>query len=322
MTSVLFSFSLLFKGLQTLLKWGVGLKKYPNWSIITEIIWATSRRTLSASNKKGLVWLKKFSESVVPKQTSYKQINTIQKLFKGTPYLKVSPKDNGDQGNTIIYFHGGGYVLGSPQASLNFTSQLSTVSNNIICVPNYPKAPEKTYPEAQINCLHFTKEMIKIHGELILMGDSAGAALVLSVYHGLTIDERKSISGAILISPWIQPLATTGSINYNSDNDIGDRTFVTNCYQLYLGDKSERAEYPMTFNATNIPTLPKTFISVGTAEILLDQSKELKDSLTNIGSEVSLKLYNNMFHTFWNHPSSIPEATELIEDISAWLANK
>jgi len=62
--------------------------------------------------------------------------------------------------------------------------------------------------------------------------------------------------------------------------------------------------------------------SVGTAEILLDQSRELKDSLTNIGSEVSLKLYKNMCHTFWNHPFSIPEAYQLIEDISVWLANK
>jgi len=322
MTSAVFSFSLMVKVLQTLVKRSVGLKKYPNWSIKTEIIWATSRMTLLASTKYGLGWLKEFSKRMAPAPASYKQVKISEQTCEDTRYLKIFPNDVGSQRKTIIYFHGGGYVLGSPEASLGFLTQLSKASKNVIFVPDYPKSPEQRYPKAQIESLSFVKEMIKVHGYLILMGDSAGAALVLSVYHGLAIDERKRVFGAVLISPWIEPLAISGSMNYNSDNDVGDRTFVTNCYQLYLGNRSERAEYPMTFDATNIPVLPKTFISVGTAEILLDQSRELKDSLTNIGSEVSLKLYKNMFHTFWNHPSSIPEAYQLIEDISVWLANK
>lgn len=322
MTSVIFSFSLMVKVLQTLLKRSVGLKKYPNWSIKTEIIWATSRMTLLASNKYGLGWLKELSKRMAPVIASYKQVKIIEQTYENTRYLKIFPNDVGSQGKTVIYFHGGGYVLGSPEVSSEFLTQLCNTSKTVICVPDYPKSPEERYPKAQIESLNFVKEMIKTHGNLILMGDSAGAALILSAYQGLTINERKNILRVILISPWIEPLATSGSMNYNSDNDIGDRTFVTNCYQLYLGDRSERAEYPMSFNPTNLPTLPKTFIGVGTAEILLDQSRELKDSLTNTGSEVSFKLYKNMFHTFWNHPSSIPEAYQLIEDVSVWLANK
>ena len=322
MTNAIFSFSLMVKVLQTLVKRSIGLRKYPNWSIKTEIIWATSRMTLLASNKYGLSWLKGFSKRMAPALTSNKEVKIIEEICDDTRYLKIFPNDVRSQRKTIIYFHGGGYVLGSPEVSSGFLTQLSKVLKILIWVPDYPKAPEERYPKAQIESLSFVKELIKTNGNPILMGDSAGAALVLSVYHGLTIDERKSIFGTILISPWIEPLATSGSMNYNSDNDIGDRTFVTNCYQLYLGDKSESAEYPMSFNATNIPSLPKTFIGVGTAEILLDQSRELNDSLTNIGSEVSLKLYQNMFHTFWNHPSSIPEAYQLIKDISVWLANK
>lgn len=322
MTSAVFSFSLMVKVLQTLVKRSVGLKKYPNWSIKTEIIWATSRMTLLASTRYGLGWLKEFSKRMAPELVSYKEVKISEQICEDTRYLKISPNDIRSQRKTIIYFHGGGYVLGSPEASLGFLTQLSRASKNVICVPDYPKSPEEKYPKAQIESLSFVKEMIQTHDGLILMGDSAGAALAMSAYHGLTIDERKSVIGTILISPWIEPLATSGSINYNSDNDIGDRTFVTNCYHLYLGDMSERAEYPMTFDATNIPMLPKTFIGVGTAEILLEQSSNLKDNLTNIGSEVSLKLYQNMFHTFWNHPSSIPEASQLIEDITDWLANK
>lgn len=322
MTDVIFSFSLMVKVLQTLVKRSVGLKKYPNWSIKTEIIWATSRMTLMASTKYGLGWLKEFSKRMAPSLASYKQVKISEQTCETTRFLKILPNGFWSQRKTIIYFHGGGYVLGSPETSLGFLTQLSKASKNVICVPDYPKSPEERYPKAQIESLSFVKEMIETHGNLILMGDSAGAALVLSVYHGLTIDERKCVFGAILISPWIEPLATSGSINYNSDNDIGDRTFVTNCYQLYLGDRSERAEFPMTFDATNIPTLPKTFIGVGTAEILVEQSRELKDNLTNVGSEVSFKLYQNMFHTFWNHPSSIPEASQLIKDISVWLTNK
>ena len=319
MNKLFFTFSLFGKVFGVLYRRSLGIKKYPNWSMKTEMIWATTRMTLLASNRFGLEWLKELSQKFSPKPSTSKGVEVKEEYILGIRLLKITPVDTVLEGTSMLYFHGGGYVLGSPEASLHFAIALSLASRSTIYVPDYPKAPEAHYPQAQISSLDLIKWMVKSHHSVFLMGDSAGAALVLSSYTNLTAKERKNVMGTILVSPWTAPLSSKESINFNSDNDVGDRSFVTNCYRLYLGDGAEKPEYPMSFNATNLPTLPKTFISIGTAEILLDQSQELKYNLTNLGSEVSLKLYKNMFHTFWNQTATIPEASQLIDDISVWL---
>ena len=307
--------------MQVLFKRMLGNKKYPNWSVKTEIIWATSRMTLLASNKYGLLWLKRISQKFMPKPTLKKQINIDYNSIKGINYIKVTPRTIAGSNKTVVYFHGGGYTLGSPEASLEFTTKLSEALKTVIVIPKYPTAPEAEYPKAQIACLDFVKEIMKDHDNLILAGDSAGAALVLSTFENLDTTERKNIHGTVLISPWVDPVSEIGSINYNNDNDIGDRTFVTNCYKLYLGNKMESPNYPMSFHVDNIPRLPKTFIGVGTSEILLDQTEALKTELTKNDTPTHYKLYPNMFHTFWNFSPTIPEASQLIDDISSWMTN-
>ena len=298
------------------------LKKYPNWSLKTEIIWATSRYTLLSSNEHGLPWLKKLSQKLTPKLKGGKKSTIESTNINGVHCLKISPKENKNLDTAIVYFHGGGYVLGSPEATLEFTSTLSLTANTTIFIPDYPKAPEQTYPEAHISAEQITNHLVNTYKNLVLMGDSAGAALVLSTYGNLGPSAKGRIKAIVLVSPWIEPLATSGSINYNAGNDIGDRTFVTNCYRLYLGGKIENPRYPMTIEHSTLSDLPPTFISIGSAEILFSQTEELKRRLLNISTKMEFKLYQNMFHTFWNHPKSIPEASTLIADISCWLSNK
>ncbi|WP_181899513.1 alpha/beta hydrolase [Flagellimonas nanhaiensis] len=314
-----YTFNLVFVITRVLFRRIFNIKKYPNWSLKTEIIWATSRLTLLSSNEYGLPWLKSLSKKFTPKPKMGKKVNIEHATLNGTVFLKITPLKPYKSDSAIIYFHGGGYVLGSPEATLEFSVKLSSCSNLAIYVPDYPKAPEMLYPKAHTSSIDFVRDISGNYDDLLLMGDSAGAALVLSTFKNLKAVEKDKISGTVLISPWIDPLASAGSINYNADNDVGNRTFVTNCYRLYLGQKTENPEHPMTFDKSNIISMPRTFVSVGSAEILFSQVSEFQNNLLKMDTKVHFRTYKNMFHTFWNHPKNIGEAMQLIHDISNWI---
>ena len=208
-----------------------GRKKFSSWSLSTELVWATTRLTLTSSNRYGLPWLQNLSTKFIPKPKLGDAVSITKESFLDHYYLKVEPK-NLDFGatRTILYFHGGGFTIGSPEASLEFTSRLALETQAELIVPHYPLAPKYAYPAAHQYALALVEEFTQTTGKpLFLAGDSAGAALVLASFTKLSTAQQKRIRGTILISPWVKPLADGGSIVSNSRNDVGDREFVVAC---------------------------------------------------------------------------------------------
>lgn len=299
----------------------IGKKQAPTWNLSTELIWATTRYTLISSNQKGLPWLKKMGASYKPKPKLGKQVDIQEMGSDSGKYLFINPKDIISE-RLIIYFHGGGYVTGSPRANIEFTTRLSIASSAKLVSPFYPTAPEARYPAAHRFAHQLVADILNEHPtkEIYLAGDSAGAALVLSAIKALNNPQK--IHGCILISPWTEPTAVGGTIDSNSRSDVGDQAFLQACYQTYLDGQDPSSEFSLTFDASNLPQLPRTLLTVGTLEMLLDQVNRLHDQLVEKGVNVHFISYEDMFHTFWNMASTIKEANQIIEDISSWINQK
>ncbi|MFK7926412.1 MAG: alpha/beta hydrolase [Bacteroidia bacterium] len=299
-----------------------GIKKYPSWDLKTELVWTSTRATLLSSNRLGLPWLKKLSSQFKPK-SSLKDTLSINELeYKTGRCLSVKPKESATASKkVIIYFHGGGYVTGSPDTIIEFTGRLATQSQAELIVPYYPTAPEQQYPAAHLFAHQFVVETLEAFGEaeVYLAGDSAGAALVLSTISNLSASQNAQLKACILISPWVEPLTETGSIQSNEPNDVGDHTFLLACYHAYLGEQTLLKDYPLSFALSNLPKLPPTLLTIGSAELLVDQTKRLQENLQHLQTETELFTYETMFHTFWNLAPSIKEADEIIGDISRWI---
>jgi acetyl esterase/lipase len=324
MKNISYTFRIIGTVLGVILKRIAGHKKQPDWSFQTEMMWATTRLTLLSSQRYGLPWLKKLSNSFKPKPQLKDSVSTTQKDNQAGSYLELKPltKDNSQQ-RIIIYFHGGGYVTGNPFATSAFTTRIADRTPSTVLVPFYPTAPEHTYPTAHRFAVTFTASVISENqdAEIILAGDSAGGALVISSFMSLKGSSREKIKACILISPWVDPLAAGGSIKANADNDVGDRDFVVACHDLYLQGQKLQDAFPLTFTEQNLPQLPPTFLSVGSVEILLDQTQTLAKDLQQKGTHTSLKVYKGMFHTFWNMVPGMKAGEQLIEDIAEWMNN-
>ncbi|MEM7658020.1 MAG: alpha/beta hydrolase [Bacteroidota bacterium] len=298
----------------------LGQQTLPSWKLSTELVWATTRYTMLSSHRHGLPWLKQLSASFTPK-TKSKQVRLTEMNRPWGNYLEIQPNSLNDPSAPImIYFHGGGYVIGSPQASGPFLAELAAATQMLVLAPTYPTAPEEVYPAAHRAALSLTHHLINAYPDrpVYLAGDSAGAALALSIMMQLSHDSAVNIRGGILISPWTDPASETGSIQTNADIDIGDPAYLKACYDTYLAGKREDPSDPLTFREEALPPLPPILLTVGTAEMLLDQTTELKEALTRTGTQAELITYPDMFHTFWNLPGTIPEADRLIQEIAAW----
>ena len=118
--------------------------------------------------------------------------------FKGDP----SGTDAGSQaGAQIVYFHGGGFVVGDLESHDDVCAEICAQSGLLVTAVDYRLAPEHCYPAA-FNDAYFSYHQVLARNQLpvILMGDSAGANLAASVAHRIRGQGRQAI-GQLLIYP-------------------------------------------------------------------------------------------------------------------------
>lgn len=302
-----------------------GQKQHPDWNTATEFIWASTRCTLLSSSDLGFDWLKNLSDGFKPKARQAKEVHTKMHQDKRGRHMEIRPKSLGKNPHrTLIYFHGGGYVTGTPEASVEFSTRLALQAEARVIVPDYPTAPESRYPAAHRFADEFLADCIDAYpgGELFLAGDSAGAALVLSAMLNLPAADQQLIKGLILISPWTDPLSEAGSVIRHAHTDIGDPEYLFSCYDLYMDGASPDPRYPLSFTSANLKQLPPTLLTVGTAEMLYDQTHDLARALQQHGTQTDLIEYPAMFHTFWNLAPTVPAALEMIAELGEWLRSR
>jgi len=115
----------------------------------------------------------------------------------------------------LLYFHGGGYITGTPmmhavayQKLLLMLKKRYDLENVIIFAVKYPLTPEYPYP-TQINTALDAYDYLVIENKvdakrIIIGGDSAGGNLCLAMLQRLRDQEKAMPAGAMLISPWVE----------------------------------------------------------------------------------------------------------------------
>jgi len=120
---------------------------------------------------------KRMSAMLVPKA-----IRTSAATLGTRPALLVEPVDRRRSG-TILYFHGGGFVIGSPETALSLTGNLVTRSGMRALSLDYRLAPEHPFPAAVDDGLAAYRALLdggQAPSTIALAGDSAGGGLAVT----------------------------------------------------------------------------------------------------------------------------------------------
>ena len=222
----------------------------------------------------------------------------------------------------ILYVHGGAYVEHPILPHWFFLDRINNHVQGTITVPIYPKAPVHTVSEVfnkliDLYC-SITQENSPAH--TILMGDSAGGGLALSLSQELLLRGIPLPKELILISPWLDISLRNANIqNLESKDPMLNRKHLQMMGQAWAGDVSVHDKKVSPINGP-LQGLPPISLFVGTHEIFLPDAQKFKTLCARQGVQLSYFEYAKMNHDFPLFP--IPEARSAVREIVGIINRK
>lgn len=225
----------------------------------------------------------------------------------------------------VLYFHGGGYVMGSVATHRGLTAGISRAAGARVLSVDYRLAPEHPYPAAVedgVAAYRFLREQGVAPGQLALAGDSAGGGLTIATLLALREAGEPLPACGVCISPWVDLTQGGESMETKADEDpLVGREVLQQMADAYVADGDPRAPTASPCFA-DLAGLPPLLIQVGTAETLLDDARSLADRAKTSGVDVVLEEWDQMIHVWHAFALLLPEAKQAIDRIGQYLKEK
>ena len=273
-----------------------------------ELLTRVNRSILSDALKQHSMGKEYKGEDALPFHPSIKKIAQTNTSIAGIRCTVVEPKRVESKSakevtQVILYLHGGGYTMGSAKMYLGLIAELAVNSHARVIAPDYGLAPKHVYPAAYEDCLAVAKEVINMYADLpiAIVGDSAGGALAIAVAlhlskSSLPKPKPQDIS-LVLLSPWVEPTAESGSMKDNLAYDIFDDAFLYPSYARYIAD-GDPYNHHSNFVDVDLSGLPTTYVQYGAAELFYDQIKDFSNRARAQGVDLNEEAFSAQPHIF------------------------
>ena len=234
-----------------------------------------------------------------------------------------SPK-NAESNGTILFLHGGGFCFGSIRMYADLAARLAAASGCRVVLPEYRLAPEHQYPAAHDDALRVYEWLIDQgaaeHG-FAVAGDSAGGGLSRATVVTARDGGLPLPSALAVISPWCDFACNGPTYQANEARDPMLPTSVMSlCAAMYAPDADARDPQLSPLYA-DLSGLPPLLIQAGTEEILLSDSTRLADAARKAGLDVTLRVYDGMWHVWHLFAWAVPEGKAAIRELGRFLAD-
>ena len=241
--------------------------------------------------------------------------------IEGRPTVRARPKSNAPE-RTLLYFHGGAYCIGSWQTHRGLITHLAVAAGSVVYAPNYRLAPGHPHPAALEDGVRAYRWLLNQGippNQIALAGDSAGAGLALATAIALRDSGMPLPTSIVLLSPGVDLSGDYPSMTQNARKDPMIRpSWFHACARLYLGgrDPKDPACSPLFASHEGLPPM---LIHAGTDEVLLDDSTRLAERCREAGVDVTLKVFEGMWHEFQIHAGLLRESDEAVAEIGEFL---
>jgi epsilon-lactone hydrolase len=230
---------------------------------------------------------------------------------------------NAAEDRVFLYLHGGAYILGSCNTHKDLAAKLSRSTASRVLLIDYRLAPKNPFPAAIEDAVTAYRWLLSIGvspERIVVGGDSAGGGLTMSLLLSLR-DAGVSLPAAgVLLSPWTDLEGTGESMETRADVDPWINPQETRLAPvLYIGDMDRRHPLVSPIYA-DLQGMPPLLVHVGSDEILLDDSVRLAENARTAGVEVSINIWEDMWHVFQQF--NPPEARQAIEEIGTFVIQK
>jgi acetyl esterase/lipase len=203
----------------------------------------------------------------------------------------------------VVYFHGGGWVLGNLDSDDPLCRDLCARSGAVVVSVNYRHAPEVRFPAAALDAFAAVQwadanaiELGGIPGQLAVAGWSAGANVAAVACQLARDAEGPNISGQLLICPVVDSDMTRPSYTENGDGYILT-TALMRWFWDYYADPADRGDPRAAPLRGNLEGLPRACIVTADFDPLRDEGVAYARALEAAGVPVRLARARGHTHT-------------------------
>ena len=227
-----------------------------------------------------------------------------------------------DKSKVLLHIHGGGYVTGSIASYLRMCILTAQTLKMNVLLPQYSLAPEHPFPAALDDVLKIYRYLLSDGyqpQDIIISGDSAGGGLCVASVIALR-DQGEALPAAVIcMSPW-------------TDLTMQGQSYIANSKSESMLNADSLREWALAYtNEQNLNNplvspvfadfhgFPPLLIQVSSDEILLDDAIVLAEKAKDAGVDVSLKIWDGLWHVWQVVGDAIPESKMAFEEINQFV---
>lgn len=259
-------------------------------------------------------------EAVMSKTPLVEGVSVEEVDAGGAPGQLITP-DGVTPVAAVLYFHGGGYGLGSARTVLPMASRIALAARAVVVSLDYGLAPEHPFPVArdQAVAAHTWLTALLPTLPVFLGGDSAGGGLTVSTLLALR-DAGAPVAGGFGISPWTDLTIPGTSLEGNADTDPQVARWMLEEFSVnYVGPDGDRTDPGASPALADLIGLAPLLVQVSRAEGLYEDGCRLAEAAEKAGVDVTLQTWPDVPHVWHGFAPKLLEADAAIEEIGRWI---
>ncbi len=238
------------------------------------------------------------------------------------PARLFDARDRREPGPAVVYYHGGGFVIGDIDTHAALCAEMSRVLDLPVVSVDYRLAPEHRWPAAPDDCEAAARWVAESPAELdrrvtslVLAGDSAGGTL--AIVAAMDLRDRPAAVPVIVQAP-LYPAADTSRV-YPSFDEFADGYLLTRDTMLWFVDayQADIAHPRGSPLLGNVAGLPPAVIVTASLDPIRDQGRAYAAALAQAGVPVVFREAVGTIHGFATLRKAIPSSQG---DVAAYLA--
>jgi acetyl esterase len=242
-------------------------------------------------------------------------------------YVPKQLRKTGGLAPCLVFFHGGGWVIGNLETHDVVCRKLAAEGELIVISVDYRLAPEHKFPAAVEDAITATKWVaanVQKFGidasHLLVGGDSAGGNLAAVVALAARDGDGPRIAGQVLIYPATDAKRTHPSHSEPETSILLTHSVTTWFYANYLNGAADVDDWRASpARAKTLKGLPPAYVLTAGADPLRDEGDEYAARLKEAGVSVTYRHFGGQFHGFFTMGKLLNQANIAAREIGAWL---
>jgi acetyl esterase len=243
---------------------------------------------------------------------------------------RIYRPDGGDELPAVVFFHGGGFVVGDLDTHDNQCRTLCARTGAVVCSVAYRLAPEAPFPAAVEDCLAAVRWAVAepglggAAGRLAVAGDSAGGNLAAVTAQRCRDGAGPRLVAQLLLYPATDMRHHPGDA-YPSRRGAGQGYLLTLAEMQWFADSYvpagvDRADPLLSPLCGQLAGLPPAVVATAEFDPLRDEGRAYAAALAAAGVPVTARDVPGMIHGFFGLPGYSRAAAAAVDEICADFA--